>query len=587
MLNTVRLELGSLNIPLKDLKGKFSGQVATAFRKNMTGDDYLELTKNVSTDGESATYFNYEATILEIFYDQTRDSYKTVKREYDRLVQSDHESVSECWRRLSNAKDELKIALDRDDSIAQRTKDVHSQNNEVEFRQKFIDALEDGSLIESLSTGNKGFLSWVTDSKGVDSNWVKYIQATLSARKEKKGRAQAHVMQETDEKMFQPQINTMTAMMQDCTNETHKLAQETRKNVTTLGKLFKEGMDGVKMVVEDSAASTNAQARVLEKKCDLHTEGVEDVLTLMLATEQRSNQSYRAAQGRTNPPPGSKYDSLSRDFRDRSRSPLDNRSRNFRDRSRSPSPHRNRLHERPPRRDRSLSPMRPRRKIVATLNIPSEGPERTSHPKPFPPFDFESQKAFRAMSTNDTPEFKISSVPTPILACWTCGSDDHFMDEPCPLASNMEVLVYLRNKMYRQYKHLPFEEFKDMFTKMVKNSGLKVTREEAKKLFDFYHKFNQNLPRAKNLGIRNNQFCIYCYGTGHASRDCAKFCPYCLNNGHHWRNCNHPDHTDKITKRIASLNKHSLSQAFLAAYDGYEVQCMCFCEEYEKPEESY
>jgi hypothetical protein len=273
----------------------------------MTEDDYRELTKNVSTDGESATYFNYETTILEIFYDQTRDSYKTVRREYDRLMQNDHESVSECWRRLSNAKDELKIALDRDNSIASRTKDLCSESNEAEFRQKFIDALEDGSLIESLSTGNKGFLSWVADSKGVDSTWVKYIQSTLPSRKEKRGRAQAHVMQETDEKMLQPQLDIMTAMMQDCTNETHKFAQETRKNVNTLGKLFKEGIDGVKMVVEDSTASTNAQTRVLEKKCDLHTEGVEDVLTLMLATEQRNNQSHRAAQGRTNPPPGSTY----------------------------------------------------------------------------------------------------------------------------------------------------------------------------------------------------------------------------------------------------------------------------------------
>jgi hypothetical protein len=34
------------------------------------------------------------------------------------------------------------------------------------------------------------------------------------------------------------------------------------------------------------------------------------------------------------------------------------------------------------------------------------------------------------------------------------------------------------------------------------------------------------------------------------------------------------------------LSKRS-SQAFLAAYDGYEVQCMYFCEDYEKPEEKY
>ena len=190
----MKLDLRSLNIPLKDPKGKYSGQFATAFRKNMTEEDYHELTKNVSTDGEAATYFDYETTILKIFYDPARDSYKTVKREYDRIMQNEHESVSECWRRLSNAKDELKIALDRDNSVLSRTKEMYGRNTELEFRQKSLGALEESSLFESLSTGNKPFLSWIIDSKGIDSNWVKYIQSILPPRKEKRGRARARIM---------------------------------------------------------------------------------------------------------------------------------------------------------------------------------------------------------------------------------------------------------------------------------------------------------------------------------------------------------------------------------------------------------
>jgi hypothetical protein len=150
----------------------------------------------------------------------------------------------------------------------------------------------------------------------------------------------------------------------------------------------------------------------------------------------------------------------------------------------------------------------------------------------------------------------------------------------------MEILVYLRNLMYRQYKHLPFEEFKAMFEKKVADSGLKVTQKEGEALYNFYLKFNQKIPRGKNLGFNNNQFCIYCYGTGHASRDCTKFCPYCLNPGHHWKKCVHPNHVEKVAKRIASLDKHG-SQAFLAAFDRYEGQCMFFCAHYEEPEEEY
>ena len=149
------------------------------------------------------------------------------------------------------------------------------------------------------------------------------------------------------------------------------------------------------------------------------------------------------------------------------------------------------------------------------------------------------------------------------------------MDQPCPLASNMEVLVYLRNKCYRENKHLPFNQFTELFKKTVQETGLNVTAEEGEVLLRLYSKFNRNQTRGKHLGSNNNQFCIYCYGTGHASRDCLKFCPYCLNEGHHWSECNHPTHAEKVRKRLECV-QHS-SQAFLVAFDKYENQCMRLC----------
>ena len=159
------------------------------------------------------------------------------------------------------------------------------------------------------------------------------------------------------------------------------------------------------------------------------------------------------------------------------------------------------------------------------------------------------------------------------------------MDQPCPLASNMEVLVYLRNKCYRENKHLPCNQFKTLFEKTVQDTGLNVTEEEGKVLHRLYSKFGRNQTRGKSLGSNNNQFCIYCYGTGHASRDCLKFCPYCLNEGHHWSECNHPTHAEKVRKRLECV-QHT-SQAFLVAFDKYENQCMHFCVDFETLEDQY
>ena len=58
-----------MNIPLGDRKGAHGAQFANAFRKHMTEDDYLQLARNVSTGGVSATYADYEATVLDVFFD--------------------------------------------------------------------------------------------------------------------------------------------------------------------------------------------------------------------------------------------------------------------------------------------------------------------------------------------------------------------------------------------------------------------------------------------------------------------------------------------------------------------------------------
>ena len=591
LLNSVMLELKGLNIPLNDPKGMHSGQFATAFRKHMTGDDYLQLTKNVSTGGGAATYADYETTVLNTFFDPSRDSHKTVRKEYDQIVQNKGESVLAYWRRLSNAKDELKVARDRDASIQySRVREKCDEETEKHFRQKFIDGLEHCAQLEAVSAGNKPFTAWVTFGRGTDAIWIKYIQTVLPApEKAEKGGAQAFEVQEedSDEKVPQPRTDydRMTAMMQDQHNELHKkmssLAEKSHKDAITLGKLVKEGVSGIKTAVEESTQHTQG----LEKKFDSQADDV-DELRLMLAEEVQENKTFRKNQGRNNPPPGSKYGNLGRDSYNRNRSPSPYRNRH------DSSPHRN------DRRDsygrgRSPSPHRNDRRE----QTPRQGFGNLREPRTLSPFNFKSGSNAFSASSNDTsnsgndlsnipPNFKFSSVPVPIHSCWTCGSSDHFMDAPCPLASNMEVLVYLRNMMYRLYKHLPFDQFKTLFEKKVDDSGLKVTRDEATALHKFYDKFNQQRPRGKDLGPNKSQFCIYCYGTGHASRDCAKFCPYCLNQGHHWKSCTHPGHSKIVADRVASLEKHG-SQAFLIAFDKYEGQCMFFCEDYETPRSEY
>ena len=145
--------------------------------------------------------------------------------------------------------------------------------------------------------------------------------------------------------------------------------------------------------------------------------------------------------------------------------------------------------------------------------------------------------------------------------CWICKGT-HYATQ-CPLISRLELLILLRNRVYRTNRSNPNTSSHITIDSLLIAENLKPMTSEETTLITSIYKPLEDKDRKITKGLNPSAYCHYCHAIGHWTRDCLEFCPYCLKVGHGWKSCTESTYAGIIQERKSSMGDlHAIDYIF-------------------------